>query len=272
MQATAAHHLDAARQSRLRQSLTSPWPYLGAVVVLAWVLLLRHHGVAGHPARSDHADATTTVGMWVVMTVAMMVPTALPVLVSLRDISAAAGSRVWWAFLGAYLGIWLGFATAAATAQLVLIRHHVLGDDGASDARWFTAALLLLAGAYQLSALKQRCASECVHPMTFFWKHWRDGVGGGVRMGLRHGATCLGCCWALMLLAFVGGVTSIWFMVLSAAVMALEKLPRVGRFVTIPLAIALLLAGGVVALGPPADANPAHHPSNAAVDPARGTP
>ena len=91
-------------------------------------------------------------------------------------------------------------------------------------------------------------------------------------MGLRHGVTCLGCCWALMLLAFVGGVASIWFMVLSAAVMALEKLPLVGKYITVPLGVVLLLVGGLVALGPSDDpVNPSHqHASIGSVDHTKG--
>jgi predicted metal-binding membrane protein len=79
--------------------------------------------------------------------------------------------------------------------------------------------------------------------MTWFLRHWRDGNAGAVRMGLLHGATCLGCCWALMLLGFVGGLASIGLMVVAAVLMAVEKLPAVATRLTIPLGVALLVAG-----------------------------
>jgi predicted metal-binding membrane protein len=254
-----------------RRAVRTPWPFFGVGLLAAWLILLRMHAtVADH---RGHASPTATLAMWALMTIAMMAPTALPVLRSLHDMLAASSVKPWWSFLSGYLVIWLGFAGAATVAQLWLIDHDLLGIEGSSRSRWLTAALLLVAGGYQFSALKQRCATECVHPMTFFWKHWRDGVGGGMRMGLRHGVTCLGCCWALMLLAFVGGVSSIWFMVLSAAVMALEKLPSVGKYVTVPLGVALLLAGGLVAFGPAdQERSPSHqHSSIESVDHAKGS-
>jgi predicted metal-binding membrane protein len=82
--------------------------------------------------------------------------------------------------------------------------------------------------------------------MQFFFRHWRDGVAGGFKMGLRHGMTCVGCCWALMLLAFVGGLSNIWFMVLSAAVMAIEKFPVIGRRITLPLGVLITIWGVAV--------------------------
>ena len=240
------------------------------MLLTAWLVLIRMHAAAADHA--DHASAPATMAMWGLMTVAMMAPTALPVLLSLREMLAASSTKPWWSFLGSYLLIWLGFASAAAAAQLWMIDRDLLGADGSSRSRWLTVTLLFIAGGYQFSALKQRCATECVHPMTFFWKHWRDGIGGGMWMGLRHGVTCLGCCWALMLLAFVGGVASIWFMVLSAAVMALEKLPLVGKYITVPLGVVLLLVGGLVALGPSDDpVNPSHqHASIGSVDHTKG--
>ena len=253
------------------RAIRTRWWLFGLVIVVAWLILIRMHVSArGH---SGHASATATMAMWALMTVAMMAPTALPVLRSLREMLSSSSFRPWWTFFGSYLLIWLGFAGAAAAVQLWLIDHGLLGTDGSSRSRWLTVALLFVAGGYQFSALKQRCATECVHPMTFFWKHWREGVGGAARMGLRHGATCLGCCWALMLLAFVGGVASIWFMALSAAVMTIEKLPSVGRFVTVPLGVVLLLVGGLIAFGPSASSvSPAHqHSSIEVLDHSKGS-
>ena len=169
--------------------------------------------------------------------------------------------RPWWAFLVGYLTIWVGFSAGATTAQLWLIRRNLVGHNGSSTSLALSAALLATAGAYQFTSLKRRCLTECVSPMTFFLKFWRDGVRGGARMGVRHGLSCLGCCWALMLLAFVGGVANIWFMVLSAAVMTIEKLPAMSRLVTVPLGVGLLAASAVITVLAVTGvlANQAHH-------------
>ncbi len=212
-------------------------------LAVGWALLIRHHLAAQH---TMHDDAASLFAMWALMSTTMMAPTAVPVLVSLRAVLGATSMRPWWAFLIGYLTIWVGFSAGATTAQLWLIRRNLVGQDGSSTSLALSAALLATAGTYQFTSLKRRCLTECVSPMTFFLKFWRGGVRGGARMGARHGLSCLGCCWALMLLAFVGGVANIWFMVLSAAVMTIEKLPTLSRFVSVPLGVGLLAASLVV--------------------------
>lgn len=100
-----------------------------------------------------------------------------------------------------------------------------------------------MAGAYQFTALKAACLSKCRAPVTFYMQHWSDGP---LKLGLRLGATCLGCCWALMLLAFVGGIMSLAFMGLATLIMTLEKLPDIGRWLSRPLGVALLGASAWV--------------------------
>ena len=170
--------------------------------------------------------------------------------------------RPWWAFLGGYLLVWIGFAGVAAAAQLRLIDLDIIGHNGTSTSQVFSAIVLALAGAYQFTSLKRRCITECVNPMTYFLRHWRDGVVGGARMGVRHGVACLGCCWALMLLAFVGGIANIWFMALAAVVMAVEKVPAVSRFVTVPLGVVLIVASGVIAIAALTGGDGPHHPTD----------
>jgi len=180
--------------------------------------------------------------MWVLMTLVMMSTTSVPVLQSLRSITQNATQLIWWAFVLGYSVIWFGFATGASSLQLVIGEINLL-DAHTGLNKSLSAGLLITAGLYQFSSLKQRCQSECLAPMQFFLRHWRDGVSGGLKMGLRHGVTCVGCCWALMLLAFVGGLTNIWFMVLSAAVMAVEKFPVIGRRLTTPLGVLIIVWG-----------------------------
>ena len=199
---------------------------------------------------SMSSEGAATLGAaWALMAVAMMAPTAVPVLASLRAITATSTARSWWAFLGGYLALWLGFSVLATGLQLSLAGLNLVDDGGRSSARWLTAGLLLAAGAYQFSPLKRRCVTACAAPMTFFLRHWRDGTVGGLRMGLRSGLTCLGCCWALMLLAFVGGVHSLAFMGLGALLMAVEKMPGLAHRVSAPLGLALLGAGLAVLVG-----------------------
>jgi predicted metal-binding membrane protein len=222
-----------------RTRALSPWPLFGLVVAACWWGVLRLHSSAGH---HHGASFAVLVMMWALMTLAMMAPTAVPVLATLRTVLHREGTRRWWLFLGGYLAVWLAFAAAAAALQRTLMSLDLVAPDGAA-VRWLGAVVLVVAGMYQFSALKRRCLSECVAPMTWFLRHWRDGNGGAVRMGLLHGATCLGCCWALMLLGFVGGLASVGLMVVAAALMVVEKLPSVAARLTIPLGVALVVAG-----------------------------
>lgn len=218
----------------------SPWPFFMFAVAGGWWLLMQHHlSTSG----SVHSHAASNVFlMWVLMTLVMMSTTAVPVLKSLHSITQNATQLIWWAFVFGYSLIWFGFALAASSLQLMISEINLL-DAYQGLNKSLSAGLLITAGLYQFSSLKQRCQSECLAPMQFFLRHWRDGVSGGLKMGLRHGVTCVGCCWALMLLAFVGGLTNIWFMVLSAAVMAVEKFPVIGRRLTTPLGVLIIIWG-----------------------------
>ncbi len=193
---------------------------------------------------ADGAGWPGLVAMWVLMSGAMMAPTALPAFATYDDLTRAGASRAGFARLVAgYLGVWIGFALIAASAQMALTRASLVAPDGGSLSRGFSAALLLGAGLYQFSALKDACLSQCRQPLTFFMQHWSEGP---LRNGLRLGAVCLGCCWALMALAFVGGTMSLTFMALATVLMTLEKLPELGRHLTRPLGFALIGSAGLV--------------------------
>jgi len=135
------------------------------------------------------------------------------------------------------------FSAVAAGAQLVLARQALIGADGASLSFGLTSVLLLGAGSYQFTPLKDACLSKCRAPLTFFMQHWTPGVAGAVRMGAHLGVICLGCCWALMTLGFVGGVMNLVWMGIATVLMVVEKLPDIGRWVTKPLGFILLAAG-----------------------------
>lgn len=190
------------------------------------------------------------VAMWAAMSVVMMAPTAVPMLRSYFELPGrrVAGCA---AFLGAYVAVWAVSSVVPASVQWYANHHGVLVDHTTGRAPTMVAAVLLaVAGAYQLTPLKQRCLTACSRPMTFLLQHWRDGVVGALRMGARHGVTCVGCCWALMSLAFVGGVMNLWFMVGATVLMAVEKLPPVRERLTVPLGAVLLVAAiGVFVAG-----------------------
>ena len=221
----------------------SPWPFFMLAVASGWWLLMQHH-LSTNGSVHSHAPSNVFL-MWVLMTLVMMSTTAVPVLQSLRSITQNATQLIWWAFVLGYSVIWFGFALGASSLQLVIGELNLL-DAHTGLNKSLSAGLLITAGLYQFSSLKQRCQSECLAPMQFFLRHWCDGAIGGLKMGLRHGVTCVGCCWALMLLAFVGGLTNIWFMVLSAAVMAVEKFPMIGRRLTAPLGVLIIIWGVAV--------------------------
>jgi predicted metal-binding membrane protein len=119
---------------------------------------------------------------------------------------------------------------------------------GAARSVFLAAALLVLAGLYQFSRAKAICHGVCHAPAAYFFGHWRPGPLGGARRGVGLGVYCVGCCWAIMALGFVGGAMNLWWMGLATAFMVIEKLPQVARHVTRPGGAALILAGGLVAL------------------------
>lgn len=238
--------------------MTAPhWLALFGLILAAWVVLYLMAVPAGLRGAAavygsdfwaglcvvtpDAAGFARVAGMWVLMSAAMMAPTVLPALATYEDLTrSGAGGRMW-LLLAGYLAVWFGFSLLAAAAQVGLYGAGLLDPLGQSASRLFSAALLGAAGLYQFSALKEACLSKCRMPLTFFMQHWEEGPW---RNGLRLGVVCLGCCWALMLLAFVGGVMNLAFMGLATLFMVLEKLPEIGRYLTRPMGLALVAAAG----------------------------
>lgn len=231
------------------------WLALFALVLAGWTaLFLMAMGQAVAPEGADlrthaamGADAAGLAGLWAMwglMSAAMMLPTALPALATFDDLPGTGTDFA--RFAAGYLAVWIGFSALAAAAQLGLASAGVLDAAGASLSRTLSGGLLMAAGAYQFTALKAACLSKCRAPFAFFMIHWDEGPW---RMGLRLGAVCLGCCWALMALAFVGGVMSLGFMALATVLMVFEKLPGPGAWLTRPLGYALLGGGAAVLAG-----------------------
>lgn len=190
------------------------------------------------------AGVPTAFAMWLLMSAAMMAPTALPAFATYEDLPGTDASGLG-ALLSGYLIVWAGFAGAAAVLQVALAGAGLIGASGQSLSVWLTAFLLLLAGVYQFTPLKEACLARCRAPLAFFMTHWTDGA---FRNGLRLGADCLGCCWALMLLAFVGGTMNLAFMGLAMVLMTFEKLPDMGRHITKPLGYGLIALAAITPL------------------------
>ncbi len=174
----------------------------------------------------------STIAMWLLMMAAMMLPAMAPMLAVYSDVAAredrgaALALRVGLFALG-YLVLWALFSTAAAGAQLALrdSAHFTLGGTLATPAA--AGVLLMVAGAYQFSRLKDHCLTKCRHPLTFLMAHWREGRRGAFPLGLRHGVYCLGCCVALMGLMFVfGAMNVLWMAAIALYCLAEKVLPR----------------------------------------------
>lgn len=177
--------------------------------------------------------------MWALMSAAMMAPTAVPAFRTYDDIGHVTATG-FGKLLTGYLAAWIGFSALAAAAQVALYDLGLIGALGQSLSLPLTMALLIGAGAYQFSPLKAACLSRCRAPLTFFIQHWAEGP---LRNGLRLGLDCVGCCWALMTLGFVGGTMNLAFMGLAMLLMTLEKLPDIGRYLTKPMGAGLIAAG-----------------------------
>jgi predicted metal-binding membrane protein len=190
--------------------------------------------------------------MWWIMMVAMMTPSAAPMILlyaratrhAQADRRLQPGVVPTAAFAGGYLIAWLGFSVAATLLMWLLERSGALSATRmASTGAWLSGCLLVAAGLYQFSSLKNACLSVCRAPADFLSRHWRPGASGALRMGMEHGAFCVGCCWALMALLFVGGVMNIlWVAILTLLVLA-EKVSLQGRWVSRVAGVALVAWG-----------------------------
>jgi predicted metal-binding membrane protein len=184
--------------------------------------------------------------MWSVMMVAMMLPAALPMILTFVQLARRNGERGRaHAFVAAYVLVWLAFGAAGTAGQWALQRYGALDAMALQSSAAPAALLLAIAGLYQFSPLKRVCLSSCRTPLAFLIGDWRPGLRGAWQMGLRHGLLCLGCCWALMALLFVGGVMNLAWVAVLAATVAIEKLApggeRIGRW----LGVALIAAASI---------------------------
>lgn len=192
--------------------------------------------------------------MWWVMMIAMMIPSAAPMILLYARVhrhGQASGQLPTVIvptayFAGGYLMCWLGFSALATALQFALERlGHIDGMMMWSTNRWLTAGLLIAAGVYQLSPLKSVCLKHCRSPADFLSRHWLPGRLGAFRLGFDHGAYCVGCCWALMLLLFAAGIMNVIWIAGLAIIVLLEKFAPAGAGVIVPLTSVLLIGAGL---------------------------
>ena len=224
---------------------------LAAVVALAWVYLWQGAGMGMSaidmttlslfPHRQadvmGEMDSTwpVIIAMWWVMMIAMMTPTAASLVLIYGRVlrqHTAQGQNAYLLsllLLAGYLVVWLAFAVAAAALQKALQPAGLLSPMMLwSKSAALSAAVLAAAGLYQLSDFKHACLAQCRSPVHFLTEHWRPGHFGSFVLGVRHGAYCVGCCWMLMALLFVGGVMNLIWIAMLTLIVLVEKLSPAG--------------------------------------------
>ena len=232
-------------------------PVVTAAIAAAWIAAIAAQ--AAGAAALVHHDTLVADGpappvalllfllAWQVMIAAMMLPSSLPLVRLFAKVSAnqPRPRSAMAAFLGGYALVWSSFGALAFGFDSAV---HALVDASPwlHEHEWLIGgALLATAGGFQFTPLKDACLRACRLPSMFLTRHYRRGVGGGFRLGVRHGLFCLGCCWALMLVAFAAGVASLLWMAALTALMVHEKTQPRGRH-GVPVTGALLLAAAAV--------------------------
>jgi predicted metal-binding membrane protein len=251
----------APARSPARARWRLPHPTVVWAIALAWAVAVAAQ--ASGRGQALHHDALAEGGLpiwaglglfllaWQLMIAAMMLPSSLPLIRLFsrasanqpRSLSAKA------AFLGGYALVWTGFGAAAFLGDLAV--HRLVERWGWLAARpaLVGGAVLLLAGAFQFSTLKDRCLQVCRHPAGYLLQHYQRGTGAAFRLGIGHGVFCMGCCWALMLVAFAAGVANLWWMAALTAVMVFEKTGQGGRRGVRPIGVGLLVLGLLMLAG-----------------------
>jgi predicted metal-binding membrane protein len=227
---------------------------LGAALV-AWVVAVeRMRGMDAGPG-TDLGGLGWYLGIWITMMAAMMLPSALPMVLMFSRVSAERARRTQpfvptWVFALGYLAVWIAYGVAAygLARAIRAAGAGFLGWDRAGP--YVAGAAVAAAGVYELTPLKAVCLRHCRSPLHVVVSGWREGAAGAFRMGAEHGAFCVGCCWGLMVVLFALGVMSLFWMALVAGVIVVQKLvPHAERLV--PVVGAVLVALGIwVALAP----------------------
>ena len=265
---------DSLLERALRRDRAIVVAGLVAVVVLAWMELFRRmsamDAMAGMQAMSGMGmgdmsmpmggdvgsaqHAAEIVAMWAIMMAAMMLPGASPMILLYARIASgraaeqpATGTTAM--FTLGYLVVWALFSVAAAVLQLAFERYALVSPALRATSAALAGGLLIAAGIYQLTPAKRACLRHCRSPLEFVMLHWRAGARGAFAMGLRHGAYCVGCCWLLMLLLFVGGVMNVVWIAGLALYVLVEKTVPAGHWVSRITGVVLVIWGAAALVG-----------------------
>jgi predicted metal-binding membrane protein len=225
---------------------------LALLTLVGWLYLL----LWPMPMPDDAGVATLkyaalTIVMWFLMMIAMMAPAVTSVVLLFDRVArrSSAGIMLTAGFAGGYFSTWLAFSIIVALVQIVLIELSWIDTMGVARPQWLTGSLLIAVGAYQWLPIKGACLDHCRSPVNFLTQHYRPGVAGAWRMGLQHGVYCVGCCWLLMLLLFVGGVMHLGWIAGLTALVVIEKLIPHGAVIGRGVGAALIAAGVMMMAG-----------------------
>jgi predicted metal-binding membrane protein len=234
------------------------------VVVLAWIfaawgyLFYQHAQMASQPISSmwmppsepkawGFTDFSLVYFMWAVMMAAMMLPSAIPMILAFARVCRQqnkAAYQLTGLFTAAYLGIWLLFSSMLTLLQWQMHGLGWISPMMENQNSIFAGGILILAGFYQFMPIKNACLTHCKTPMGFLLNEWQEGPTGAFKMGLKHGANCLGCCWAQMLIMFAVGVMNLLGMALITLLVILEKtMPLESKFISKSVGVAFLAWG-----------------------------
>jgi predicted metal-binding membrane protein len=238
---------------------------LSAIAIAAWVWMIREArdlsvtGVCeclGMPMGGGGSGGALVplFLMWAGMMVAMMLPSAAPMILTFAAVSRNRRQQERpyvpvTIFVAGYVAIWTAFSVMAAVAQWLLHRQALLSPAMSSTSAWLGGVLLLAAGIFQFTPLKHACLTQCRAPFEFIMTRWREGRGGAFRMGIEHGLFCAGCCWALMGLLFVAGVMNILWIAALSLVVGVEKLLPRGFWLSSATGVGLTIWGAWLIAG-----------------------
>lgn len=235
---------------------------IAAVTLLAWVYLFHLSRQMSAAAADDarmaamgmavtaqwtRTDVFLTFVMWTVMMVGMMAPSVTPVLLLAANAPRSERHVIPPVLLfgAGYLLVWVGFSAIATVTQWLLHAGALLSPAMAASSPRIAGAILIGAGLYQLTPLKNMCLTHCRSPIDFLMSHWRGGRAGPIRMGVHHGLYCLGCCWALMAVLFAVGVMNLLWVAGLALFVLVEKMMPATVLVSRMAGAALLIAGAI---------------------------
>jgi predicted metal-binding membrane protein len=247
--------IDKAVESAVKRDRIVVLGALSSVVALSWAYVLAGAGMdMMMPAAWGLGYAGVMFVMWWVMMVAMMLPSAAPMVLLFaamnRKQKESGNPFVPTAlFASAYLIVWAGFSIAAVAVQWSLESMALLSPALVSVSVVLGGSLMLAAGIYQLTPLKQACLAHCRSPLQFILTRWRAGANGAFRMGIEHGTYCVSCCWFLMGLLFFGGIMNLYWIAGLAVFVLLEKTIPVGHWFSYFVGIALIVWGIVILAG-----------------------